>query len=195
MESIEYKEMLERIDFLVSEDLTKKGFSGIKRIEEGSLNNYKAFKKGIKRIIKIPSYELFDLESFYKEVKYLNKIKGLKGVSNLIEVLELNFLLQEEIYPRAIVKEYIKGNSYSSQYLNIKQEQEALEVINEIHSQGIGDLDIKKNNYIYFPSRGLTFIDPFYDETVEFSEINSKREIERLKNEDLKSLEKLLSSN
>jgi len=93
MESIEYKEMLERIDFLVSEDLTKKGFSGIKRIEEGSLNNYKAFKKGIKRIIKIPSYELFDLESFYKEVKYLNKIKGLKGVSNLIEVLELNFFI------------------------------------------------------------------------------------------------------
>lgn len=188
MDFKEYNKLVDKINLDVSEELERKGFYRINRIWDGSLFVCSAYKEKEKQLVKIPSYDLFDVNSYKNEILFLERLKGLEGITHLVEELRFSFSLKY-IQPNALVKEYAKGNIYTGQYLSSKQEQKVMNTIKEIHKEGIADLDIKLNNYIYFPERGLTFIDPIYDETKELKDVGSIKERERLKAEDLKSLE------
>jgi hypothetical protein len=185
-----HNKLVDNINCFISKALREKGYSRVNRIWDGSLFVYSAFEKDKKRLIKFPSYESFDKRSYNKEISFLKRLSRLEGITHLLG--ELNFSFSSKyVQPIALIKEYAKGNPYSGQYLSTKQEQNTIDTIKEIHKEGIVDLDIKLNNYIYFPNKGLTFIDPIYDETLNLLEVDSAKEKERLKKLDLESIEKI----
>ncbi|MCK5624379.1 hypothetical protein KAI04_00885 [Candidatus Pacearchaeota archaeon] len=180
--------------------LLKQGFENLNRLD-GSLYVYSAFFNKEKRILKASSYESSDLVLYNKELKGLKRLNGLKNITSLITEIKFDFpeknsLLSDDqkILPFVLVKDYAKGNIFSGQYLSTNHQQQAINLINEIHNEGFIDLDIKSNNFIYFSKEDLVFIDIFNEDSLDTFEFKNNKEIQRLKKADLDSLEIMLSN-
>lgn len=184
---------------ILKQKLNEEGFSNFKRFD-GSLFVYSAFNNQYnkKRILKAPGYSDQELGLFKKEVKGLKRLNGLEGITSIVNEINLkdsgidsNLPKHEQIDPYVLVKEYAKGNDFSGQYLNTEEQQKVIDLVENIHDAKFVDLDIGRNNFIYFPGKGLTFVDIFNQDTLDIANISDSREIDRLKKADLESLNSL----